>query len=89
MPMHLLLLGPHYGEPIFDSGLSPTEEEWTVGKRRGIPILAFRKLEVDFEEAQLQFAKRVEDYLMGRFRDTFSSTSDLLPKVAEKLRELE
>jgi len=75
--VYLLLLGPHYGDPIFDSGLSPTEEEWTVGKRRGIPILVFRKLDVDLDDAQLAFAKRVEDYVTGRFRDTFSTTADL------------
>ncbi len=88
--VYLLLLGPHYGEPIFDSGLSPTEEEWTVAKRRGLPILVFRKLNADLgDDAQLAFAKRVQDYVTGRFRDTFSSTADLLPKVAEKLRELD
>lgn len=87
--VYLLLLGPNYGEPIFDSGLAPTEEEWMVAKRRGIPILVFRKLDVDLDEAQLAFAKRVEDYVTGRFRDAFASTADLLPKVAEKLRELD
>jgi hypothetical protein len=87
--IYLLLLGPHYGEPIFDSGLSPTEEEWTVAKRRGIPILVFRKLNVDLDDAQLAFATRVQDYVTGRFRDTFSSAADLLPKVVEKLRELD
>ncbi len=87
--VYLLLLGPYYGEPIFDSGLSPTEEEWTVAKRRGIPILVFRKLNVDLDDAQMAFAKRVEDYVTGRFRDTFSSAADLLPKVVEKLRELD
>lgn len=87
--VYLLLLGPHYGELIFDSGLSPTEEEWTVAKRRGIPILVFRKLNTDLDDAQLAFAKRVEDYVTGRHRDTFSSAADLLPKVVEKLRELD
>ncbi len=51
--IYLLLLGQQYGEPIFDSGLSPTEEEWVVARRRGIPILVFRKRDVDMEEAQL------------------------------------
>lgn len=87
--VYLLLLGPNYGEPIFDSGLSPTEEEWMVAKRRGIPILVLRKLNVDLDHAQLAFAKRVEDYVTGRFRDTFLATADLLSKVAEKLRELD
>lgn len=86
--VYLLLLGSHYGDPVFDSGLSPTEEEWTVAKRRGIPILVFRKLGVDFDDAQTAFAKRVEDYVTGRFRDTFSGAVDLLPKVAEQIRQL-
>jgi hypothetical protein len=86
--VYLLLLGPNYGEPLFDSGLSPTEEEWTVAKRRGIPILAFRKLGVEADEQQSAFTQRVEDYVTGRFRDSFTGALDLLPKVAEKIREL-
>jgi len=44
------------------------EEEWTVAKRRGIPILVFRKLNVDLDDAQMVFARRVKDYVTGRFR---------------------
>lgn len=86
--IYLLLLGPRYGERLPDSGLSPTEEEWTVARRRGMPILVFRKLGGDFEGAQRKFAERVENYVSGRFRSTFTSAVDLLSKVAEKVREL-
>jgi hypothetical protein len=40
---YFLLLGQHYADPLPDSGKSPTEEEFTVAKRRGIPIRVFRK----------------------------------------------
>lgn len=86
---YLLLLGPKYGAVLPDTQLSPTEEEWTVAKRRGIPILVFRKLGVDESEGQRRFVQRVEDYVQGRFRDTFSGVADLLPKVAELLREVD
>lgn len=87
--VYLLLLGAHYGDPLPDSGLAPTEEEWTVAKRRGIPIVVFRKDSIEPEATQAEFMRRVEDYVTGRFRDTFSSTNELLPKVAAILRSLE
>ncbi len=87
--VYLLLLGAHYGDPLPDSGLAPTEEEWTVAKRRGIPIVVFRKHGVEPAPAQAEFVRRVEDYVTGRFRDTFSSTNELLPKIAAILRTLD
>jgi hypothetical protein len=51
--VYLLLLGQHYGEPMVDSGTAPTEEEFTVAKRRGIPILVFRKNGVERPEIGL------------------------------------
>src|SRR5689334_19624050 len=41
--VYVLLLGEQYGQPMADTGTAPTEEELTVAKRRGIPILVFRK----------------------------------------------
>jgi len=32
--VYLLLLGPHYGDPLPDTGQAPAEEEFTVAKRR-------------------------------------------------------
>lgn len=85
---YVLLLGPSYGDLLPDTGKSPTEEEFTVAKRRGIPILAFRKSGVAQEPAQAEFAARVEDYRTGFFRASFSTTAVLLTAVAAGLREV-
>ncbi len=87
--VYVLLLGAHYGDPLPDSGLAPTEEEWMVARRRGIPVVVFRKLDALLEPAQAEFVRRVEDYVTGRFRDTFRGATDLLPKIAGVLRTLE
>jgi hypothetical protein len=39
---YVLLLGQHYGDLLPDTGKSPTEEEFTVAKRRGIPMASNR-----------------------------------------------
>lgn len=87
--VYLLLLGPHYGEPVFDTGLSPTEEEFAVARRRGIPVLAFRKGAIEPEPRQAEFIRRVEEYTGGLFRDTFEGATDLQPKVVAALRNAE
>jgi hypothetical protein len=61
--VYLLLLGPNYGEPLPDSGLAPTEEEWMVAKRRGIPILVLKKSGIDMDDRQRAFLEKVEDYV--------------------------
>ncbi len=85
---YLLLLGERYGEPMPDTSLAPTEEEFTVARRRGIPVLVFRKAGVTMEPEQQRFADRVEAYAAGFFRDSFRDTADLLTKVAKALRQL-
>lgn len=85
---YLLLLGSSYGEPVFDTGLSPTEEEWNAARRRGIPVLVFRKRAVEMESRQRQFAQRVEEYTGGRFRVSFDGPVDLQPQVVRALGEL-
>ncbi|MGH3304538.1 MAG: DUF4062 domain-containing protein, partial [Streptosporangiaceae bacterium] len=32
--VYILLLGPRYGEPLPDSGMAPTEEEFTAASRQ-------------------------------------------------------
>lgn len=86
--VYLLLLGGRYGEPVFDSGLSPTEEEFTRARQRGIPMLVFVKQGVEVEPRQRAFIDRVEEYTGGRFRAGFTSGVDLQPKVARALTEL-
>jgi Domain of unknown function (DUF4062) len=85
---YLLLLGGRYGDPVFDSGLSPTEEEFTRARQRGLPMLVFVKQGIQAEPRQRAFIDRVEEYTGGRFRAGFTSAVDLQPKVAAALREL-
>jgi hypothetical protein len=86
--VYLLLLGGRYGEPIFDSGLAPTEEEFTRARQRGIPMLVFVKQGIQVEPRQQGFVDRVEEYTAGRFRSGFTSTVELQPKVATALAEI-
>lgn len=86
---YLLLLGAQYGDPLPETGLAPTEEEFGVARRRGIPVLVFRKRNVEMDERQGEFAQRVEDYATGKFRKSFDSTSTLLIEVTRAIRELE
>jgi uncharacterized protein DUF4062 len=86
---YVLLLGEQYGELLPDTGKAPTEEEFTVAKRRGIPIRAFRKRGVTLEPAQEEFVRRIEDYSTGVFRNGFANATELLPEVARAIRDLE
>lgn len=86
---YLLLLGDRYGDPLPDTGRAPTEEEWVVARRRGIPILAFRKQGGTPEVAQSEFVSRVESYSAGVFRGAFKSVPDLLPAAAAAIRTVE
>jgi hypothetical protein len=86
--VYLLLLGPYYGDPLPDTGKAPTEEEYTVALRRGIPRLAFRKQGVETEPAQLEFVRRVEAYTTGLFRGSFTTTSELQTGVVGALQNL-
>jgi hypothetical protein len=63
--VYVLLLGPTYGQRRADSGLSPTEEEFTRARRLGKPILVFTK--TTDEADQSEFKARVEHYVNGRF----------------------
>jgi hypothetical protein len=82
------LIGGRYGQPVFDSGLSPTEEEFTRARQRGIPMLVFVKQGVEVEPRQQAFIERVQEYTGGRFRAGFTSAVDLQPQVARALAEL-
>ena len=75
--IYLLVLGGRYGEPVFDSGLAPTEEEFTRARHRGIPMLVFVKQGIEVEPRQQEFINRVEEYTGGRFRAGFRTAVDL------------
>jgi hypothetical protein len=85
----LLLLGAAYGDRMPDTGLSPTHEEWSVARTRGIPVFACIKRGVNMDADQRSFVDEVERYATGRFRSSFDGAADLLTTVAGKVREVE
>lgn len=87
--VYLLVLGPRYGEPLPDTGQSPTHDEWVAAHASGIPRLVYRKEGVTFDEEQEAFVQSISDYASGVFYDRFSTTAELLTKVAGRIRELE
>ncbi|WP_433008372.1 DUF4062 domain-containing protein [Kribbella sp. CA-294648] len=88
--VYLLLLGPAYGDPLPETGQSPTEDEWVAAITKGMPKLVFRKAGIDAttEPRQRTFIEKVGDYASGIFYATFSDTTDLQRKVVEALRRL-
>lgn len=87
--VYVLILGPLYGDPLEDTGVAPTEEEWNRAHTRGIPILVFRKQGVDFEQRQQDFIDKVGEYTGGKFYKTFNDAHELCAGVIEALRGLE
>lgn len=85
---YLLLLGANYGDPLPETGLSPTAEEHVAALAKGIPRLAFVKRGVEMEPAQAAFRQEVESYSTGLFRASFADSSDLLPAVAAAMKEV-
>ncbi|MFD5123633.1 DUF4062 domain-containing protein [Streptomyces sp. NPDC058385] len=85
----LFLLGPSYGHTFPETGQSATHDEWMAAQAAGMPRLVYRKTNVTFEPAQHAFARTVEAYATGVFRDSFATTAELLPKVVKKVKELE
>ncbi|MFJ6199889.1 DUF4062 domain-containing protein [Micromonospora sp. NPDC092111] len=87
--VYVLILGPRYGDPLPDTGQSPTHDEWIAAKAAGMPRLVYRKLGVTLEPAQEEFVRFIGDYGTGVFYESFATTAELQTKVATKLRELE
>jgi hypothetical protein len=86
---YLLLLGPNYGEPLADTGHSPTHDEWIAATRIGIPRFVFRKNGPIADERQREFETVLGDYRSGRFWANFEDTLELLAAVVTVVRELE
>jgi hypothetical protein len=82
---YLLILGEHYGEPLVDTGKAPTEEEFTLARQRGIPILVFRKKGTDPDDRQREFIARIGDYQHGRFWKEFADNGELAVAVLDAL----
>jgi uncharacterized protein DUF4062 len=87
--VYVLLLGPRYGDPFSDTGLSPTAEEFRRARARGIPILVFAKTSNELDEpAQLEFKAEVGHYVNGRFWKVFADPLSLNLAVGEALKAL-
>jgi hypothetical protein len=86
---YVLLIGPHYGHRFEDTGQSPTHDEWVTAQQAGIPRLVFLKDGVEMDDDQREFYRSISNYTSGVFYNSFTSTADLLTKVAAAIRELE
>ena len=86
---YLLVLGDIYGDPLPDTGLAPTEEEFVAARARGIPILVFLKRGGTPHAQQRAFIDRVSGYVDGRFRKGFEDGVGLLTAVTAAIRELQ
>jgi hypothetical protein len=82
--VYVLLLGPRYGAPFPDTGLSPTADEFPRARQRGIPVLVFNKtVDAEDEQAQVDFnATRSEgrvisseDWALTTLRPTLRRTT--------------
>ncbi|MBG0819592.1 DUF4062 domain-containing protein [Planomonospora sp. ID91781] len=87
--VYLLLLGPNYGHVFPETGQSATHDEWVHAQRLGKPRLVYRKNGVRFDPDQHKFARIVEAYATGVFRDSFSNSVELQTKVVQGLREMD
>jgi hypothetical protein len=83
--IYMLLLGAEYGDPMPDTGLAPTAEEWAIARHEGKPIVVFEQAGIQAEPRQADFIREVEAYSTGVFRGTFSDTADLLGKLRAAL----
>jgi hypothetical protein len=88
--VYVLLLGPRYGTPFPDSGLSPTAEEFRRARQRGIPILVFNKTtDEKAEPAQVEFKNEVGHYVNGRLWRSFTDPASCNQAVGEALKALD
>jgi hypothetical protein len=87
--VYVLLLGPRYGEPFPDTGLSPTAEEYRAARNLGKPILVFAKTTDETDEPkQAEFKAEVSHYVNGRFWKSFTDPMSLTLAVGEALKEV-
>jgi hypothetical protein len=87
--VYALILGDIYGDPLPDTGLAPTEEEFVAARARGIPVLVFVKRGGSPEDKQQAFIAKVSGYVDGRFRKGFADVGELLAAVAGSIRDVE
>lgn len=88
--VYVLLLGPRYGDPLPDTSKAPTEEEFEHARRSGKRILVFTKDTPNPDEPrQNEFKARVEDYVDGYFRRSFTNVLSLNVAVTKALGDLQ
>jgi hypothetical protein len=87
--VYLLLLGPKYGHVFPETGQSATHDEWVAAVTKGMHRLVFRKVGVEYEPEQEEFARLVGDYGHGVFYAEFTDVVDLQAKVVQALRSVE
>jgi hypothetical protein len=88
--VYVLLLGPRYGTPFPDTGLSPTAEEFRRARQRDIPILVFNKTTDEKDEpAQVGFKNEVGHYVNGRLWRSFTDPASCNQAVGEALKALD
>lgn len=86
---YLLLMGENYGDPLPETGQSPTHDEVVRAKHNGIARLVFVKSGVDMEPRQRELLDQLQAYSTGVFRGSFAGTTDLLTQVTAAVRDLE
>jgi hypothetical protein len=82
----VLLLGGRYGVTQA-SGLSATHEEWREAVREHKPVLVFVESGVEREPQQEQFLDEVQEWVGGRFRESFAEPEELREKVTTALHD--
>jgi hypothetical protein len=84
--LYLLLLGEEYGDPVPGTNVAPTEEEWSVARAQGKPMVVFEHVGGQPEPLQRAFISRVKDYETGVWRYTFTSSADLIRQLKGALQ---
>jgi hypothetical protein len=88
--VYVLLLGPRYGTPFPDTGLSPTAEEFRRARQCGLPILVFNKtVDEEDEPAQVDFKGEVGHYVNGRLWRSFTDPASCNQAAGEALKALD
>jgi len=86
--IYVCIIGRRYGPPLEDRGISATEDEYNYAKELNKNILVYVK-DVEREEREYEFLKKVRDYEEGTLTQTFTTTEELIEyfkKDAAKLR---
>lgn len=86
---YLLLMGKKYGDPLPETGQSPTHDEVVRAKHNGIARLVFVKSGMDMEPRQRELLDQLQAYSTGVFRGSFANTADLMTQVTAAVRDLE